>query len=180
MAQIKYLNGMGLKVMELCAKRKYFLIGRVPINDLFIDDMCVSRFHATIFRYNNDFLLIDHSANGTYYNPKREEFGSETLVGSVMGSVAFQSFKSQVDSEANSMNESVRELKRSEEEGDVPKIPDFVPHKFKKLEDIEYIIKMIEDEEQIGMLRSCARRLEGEGYIGIPISNGIKTLKVMI
>ncbi len=49
-------------------------IGRSPQNDLFLDDVTVSRHHARILRDDQDFLVEDlNSLNGTYVNRKRIE-----------------------------------------------------------------------------------------------------------
>lgn len=51
-----------------------FTIGRSPQNDLFLDDVTVSRHHARILADAEGFLVEDlNSLNGTYVNRKRIE-----------------------------------------------------------------------------------------------------------
>ena len=49
-------------------------VGRVPDNDIQLDDFTVSRQHAVLVRESNDWLLRDlGSLNGTYVNNERVE-----------------------------------------------------------------------------------------------------------
>ena len=51
-----------------------FTVGRSPQNDLFLDDVTVSRHHARIVLDSDGFLAEDlNSLNGTYVNRKRIE-----------------------------------------------------------------------------------------------------------
>ena len=56
------------QVLDVCVDKDYFLIGRRDENDLIVLDELVSRFHATIFCYNNGLYILDHSRNGTFYS----------------------------------------------------------------------------------------------------------------
>jgi len=56
------------QTLDICVDRDYFLIGRGVGCDLVIRDVRVSRFHATIFRYEQGLYLSDHSMNGTSYD----------------------------------------------------------------------------------------------------------------
>src|SRR5919206_3197662 len=50
------------------------LIGRSPDNGVFLDDVTVSRKHATLVQRNGDFYIEDEgSLNGTFVNRKRVE-----------------------------------------------------------------------------------------------------------
>ena len=52
-------------------------VGRFPENDIELDDITVSRRHATIHRVGSGFLVRDAgSLNGTYVNQRRVEEGS--------------------------------------------------------------------------------------------------------
>jgi hypothetical protein len=46
-------------------------IGRDPTNGLVIASQHVSRLHARLFHRQEKFILVDHSANGTYLVPER-------------------------------------------------------------------------------------------------------------
>jgi pSer/pThr/pTyr-binding forkhead associated (FHA) protein len=49
-------------------------VGRVPDNDIQLDDFTVSRQHAVLVREGSDWLLRDlGSLNGTYVNNERVE-----------------------------------------------------------------------------------------------------------
>ncbi len=51
-----------------------FTVGRSPQNDLFLDDVTVSRHHARVMVDADGFLVEDlNSLNGTYVNRKRIE-----------------------------------------------------------------------------------------------------------
>ena len=53
-------------------------IGRAPANDIFLDDVTVSRAHATIKRVGGEFLFTDSgSLNGSYINS--QQTSSHTL-----------------------------------------------------------------------------------------------------
>lgn len=54
------------RVLDVCVDKDYFLVGRRDENDLTVLDEMVSRFHATLFSYQNSLYIIDHSTNGTY------------------------------------------------------------------------------------------------------------------
>jgi hypothetical protein len=62
-------------------------IGRSPDNDIFLDDVTVSRKHAVLLRRGDEFFIEDlGSLNGTYVNRKRIESarlesGDEVQVG---------------------------------------------------------------------------------------------------
>ena len=54
------------EVIELSSTRPILTIGRKSTNDLTLNDSKASRFHARIELRDNEFLLIDHSKNGTF------------------------------------------------------------------------------------------------------------------
>jgi ABC transport system ATP-binding/permease protein len=60
-------------------------IGRAPENDVVLDDLLVSRFHAILRRSDNRWELVDsNSANGTYVNGNRISsavIGADDVVG---------------------------------------------------------------------------------------------------
>ena len=63
-------------------------IGRSPYNDIFLDDVTVSRKHAVLSQNGNQFLIEDlGSLNGTFVNrrriesPTRLESGDEVQIG---------------------------------------------------------------------------------------------------
>jgi hypothetical protein len=69
-------------VVEMPAGKNRLTVGRVPGNDLVVDDGAVSREHAEFIRRKGTIYLVDHSTNGTYVRPgvgkvrhlHREEF----------------------------------------------------------------------------------------------------------
>ena len=67
------VKGIGVgQTFSLVAKK--VSIGRDPTNDIFLDDVTVSRQHAQIRKKNGDHEIIDTgSLNGTYVNKKRVE-----------------------------------------------------------------------------------------------------------
>jgi hypothetical protein len=63
-------------------------VGRSPDNDIFLDDVTVSRKHAVLAQNGNEFLIEDlGSLNGTFVNrrriesPTRLESGDEVQIG---------------------------------------------------------------------------------------------------
>ena len=60
-------------------KEKDVLIGRDPGNDIFLDDITVSRRHAQIKRHGDQLHIVDvGSLNGTYLNRERVDRGRLT------------------------------------------------------------------------------------------------------
>lgn len=60
-------------------------IGRSPENDIVIDDIYSSRFHAQIIKKNDNFLIKDlDSANGTFLNSHKIEKESELKNGDIV------------------------------------------------------------------------------------------------
>ena len=154
----------GTKTFDLCKDKPYFLIGRHPKTDLSLMNKGVSRFHATIFKYCDRLWIIDHSQNGTFYNPLKKEFKDHTRLENSAASASFIGFKSgylDVSSRAD--------LLHSQDRKALPNLLDFVPGKFAEREDIDYILTMISHDEQAGFLCTCARRLSKQGFIGLPL-----------
>jgi len=69
-------------VVEMAGDQSRLAVGRVPPNDMIVDDGAVSREHAEFLRRKGSIYLVDHSTNGTYLRPQfgkprhlhREEF----------------------------------------------------------------------------------------------------------
>lgn len=154
------------KSIDVCTDKAYFLIGRHLEADLCILDQLVSRFHATIFREGEDFVLVDHSLNGTFYNLEANKFNGGSRVVSVANSEVFTSNKSRL------------EVLAQERKLELPKIPGYQPSKLAKREDVEYLLAMINDPEQAKLLASCGRRLVSGAYIGIKTLGRIMPLQV--
>jgi len=79
------LNSMVIDSREL--DQDEITIGRDPFNDIVIDNPATSRFHATIYRENGNYIIQDlESSNGTFINnfvtdSKILEVGDEILIG---------------------------------------------------------------------------------------------------
>jgi adenylate cyclase len=56
----------GKRMIELGESTGIFALGRDAANDLVIADRMASRMHARIERRRDNFVLVDHSSNGTY------------------------------------------------------------------------------------------------------------------
>ena len=56
----------GKRMIELGEAVAIFALGRDSANDLVIADRMASRMHARIERRRENFILVDHSSNGTY------------------------------------------------------------------------------------------------------------------
>lgn len=56
----------GKQMIELGESTAIFALGRDAANDLVIADRMASRMHARIERRRDNFILVDHSSNGTY------------------------------------------------------------------------------------------------------------------
>ncbi|MEA2627045.1 MAG: adenylate cyclase [Candidatus Binatota bacterium] len=54
------------QVIEFPSDKKTLAIGRIPGNDVVVDDAAVSREHAEITRRKGSFIFVDRSTNGTY------------------------------------------------------------------------------------------------------------------
>lgn len=135
-------------------EKRFYQIGRHPSNDLKIyNDDAVSRFHATIFKLNDDYYLLDHSLNGTHYNAEEPCFDKGTRLESVLETSKFQ--------------ESVAGLKKQIKEKKVPKIPGFKPHAFENDRDIAYLLIMIHVPEEAALLASCGVQLADNSFIKI-------------
>ncbi len=79
------LNSMVLDAVEL--NKDEITIGRDPFNDIVIDNPAISRFHATIYKDNENYIIQDlESSNGTIINNfvinrKILEVGDEIIIG---------------------------------------------------------------------------------------------------
>ncbi len=60
-------------VIEISQQRPSVTMGRQSHNNLVVEDSRVSRSHARIVLRQNQFILIDHSTNGTYVFIKGEK-----------------------------------------------------------------------------------------------------------
>jgi adenylate cyclase len=56
----------GRKEVYMDKDKPALTLGRLPENDLIVDDGIASRFHARIEYHRGKFVLIDQSSNGTY------------------------------------------------------------------------------------------------------------------
>jgi len=56
----------GARMIELGVSTSLFALGRDATNDVVIADRMASRMHARIERRRDNFILVDHSSNGTY------------------------------------------------------------------------------------------------------------------
>ena len=56
----------GTRLIELGESTAIFALGRDSTNDVVIHDRMASRMHARIERRRDNFILVDHSSNGTY------------------------------------------------------------------------------------------------------------------
>ena len=56
----------GTRMIELGDSTAIFALGRDATNDVVIADRLASRMHARIERRRDNFILVDHSSNGTY------------------------------------------------------------------------------------------------------------------
>lgn len=157
--------------IKVCRKKNYFTIGRAPENDLALPEKfsTVSRFHATIFKNSGNYYLIDHSANGTHYNPEEETFDNNTQLdpfNSAKVTIYNKKIKTKSDLE-DSLDISQSEMIEEQESPWVPKIPNFVEHGFREEKDVKDLIDCINDPEQADLLKHYARRLVDDSYIGI-------------
>lgn len=158
------------KSQDLCLDNLYFTFGRGDDNDLQVKNHFISRYHATIFRIEevgvkrDGFYLIDHSLNHTYYNPQKKEFSHKTKLGNSTHSTLFKSY---VKTAQHKNEISVAKTLPIEKDNPqhIGRIPDYVPHKFKKKEDIHYLIEMINDREQVILLAACGCKVDNGGYI---------------
>ncbi len=62
----------GSRMIELGESTGIFALGRDAANDLVIVDRMASRMHARIERRRDNFVLVDHSSNGTYVRVEGE------------------------------------------------------------------------------------------------------------
>jgi adenylate cyclase len=62
----------GNRMIELGESTGIFALGRDAANDLVIADRMASRMHARIERRRDNFVLVDHSSNGTYVRVEGE------------------------------------------------------------------------------------------------------------
>lgn len=78
-ASVSQKKGPRLKIkfrdttMEISQSRPSVTMGRQSHNNLVVEDSRVSRSHARIVFRQNEFVLIDHSTNGTYVFIKGEK-----------------------------------------------------------------------------------------------------------
>lgn len=61
-------NQKGYKVVDF---KEDITIGRDPENDIIVDDASISRYHASIKKIGDGFVLIDSSSNGTFVNGEK-------------------------------------------------------------------------------------------------------------
>lgn len=66
----KMEDGRSVKKYNLIEKTN-FTVGRMFDNDLVIDNIYISRYHANIYQIKNNVVITDkHSKNGVYVNNK--------------------------------------------------------------------------------------------------------------
>lgn len=161
--------------MDVCKDKKYFQMGRHEGNDLVINSLWVSRFHAMIFRKNGEFYLINHSANGTFYDTdgffrENSRFRDDSKL---QDATCKDDFKKYVASHY----EAAQEQKRAKNgKATIDTIPGFKKHELTDTEKVKYLIDMVNDSEGRDLLASSGVRLEHESYIGFPTSRGFLPL----
>ena len=80
MAQLIINLSHGREIVDVCKYKDIFQIGRSYGNDLILQNIDVSRFHATIFRCEGLLYLINHSLNSTFYSADKSPFSPETRI----------------------------------------------------------------------------------------------------
>lgn len=169
--------------LPICEDKKYFQIGRHLENDLYFEDERVSRFHSTIFEDQGNYYLLDHSLNGTFYNPDSITFGKESRVIEITGTVLFKDIRDTMhesdkleDIADSKVNKSHRLFKQEQESRRVSPLIDYQPNDFAKPGDVKYLLDMINDPEDVKLLISQAKYLQHEGNIGIATTYGFQCL----
>jgi len=153
-------------------QKGYTLIGRHPANDVKIYDDLISRFHATIFLDDSSYYLLDHSLNGTFYPVGRAgPVDFERRVDTALGTAIFLEFKTDYPVSITSEHGSHKEARREQSNPQVPRIIGYVPHGFEEMDDIEYLLHMIEDSGSRNLLVPIARRMEHETILSIGVSH---------
>lgn len=162
---------------DVCTEKDYFRIGRHEENDLVIEIVELSRFHAMIFRYRGSLHVIDYSYNGTRYNQDIPNFNEKSVLGNIAKTNSFERWKTQIGigrSEAAFKTEDIQnfnplQMPKGTPEGrkleKLNRINRFEPHRFAEPEDIEVVMTMLSDEEGLASLASQAKKINGRGYI---------------
>lgn len=71
-------------LQSMLSDKSTVTIGRDNSCDIVVDDMSVSRKHATVKKLENRYMVFDHSLNGTYINGKKIGSKSELREGDVL------------------------------------------------------------------------------------------------
>ncbi len=148
--------------------RCYTTIGRHPEADIFLPpekySALVSRFHATIIASMGELYLIDHSFNGTFYPVDRAgPIEHTTRVMSAYSTHVFAEQKKEMKQRWTS-----HLLADVEQYGEaVPRMPGYVEHGFKDIDNIEYLLRMIENTEQRELLLPAGRKMSPETILAI-------------
>jgi len=148
--------------------RCYTTIGRHPETDVFLPpekySAAVSRFHATIVASKGGLYLIDHSFNGTFYPVDRA--GPIEPTARVVNAYSTNTFTHQKKKMVHGWASHL--LADAEQYGEaVPRMPGYVEHGFADVDDIEYLLRMLGNDEQKELLLPVAREMTTETILAV-------------
>lgn len=168
--------------------RGHWLLGRALECDIRLPDTGISRFHATVFRHEHRFLVLDHSLNGTHLCRETEAPSAATRLPTVSqmspqestpemisGLSASQPPLSRDTAEIDlddlqaqytrapsvppDVNKSHLAFRRQEKSSRLPRVAGYVPHGYHAPEDMRPLLEMIYSADGVETLASMARIL---------------------
>ncbi len=147
----------------------YTTIGRHPKADIVLPPEFysphISRFHATVITHLGERYLLDHSFNGTYYPVERAgTIDPSTRVATAFSTKEFANYKGKMH-EKWFLSQRLADTEQAGEQ--VPRMPGYVEHGFADIDDVEYLLRMIEDPDQRELLLPAARKMATETILAI-------------
>ncbi len=169
-------------VTELAlAERMHWTLGRGGECDLQVIDPGVSRFHATIFNFDQQFYILDHSLNGTHLTGGAGVISDATRVPSFSPSDApnrkprgksvnmHDTHELQAIADEHlqpehfpALHQSHIELRMEQSSSRLPRMAGYRAHALCAPEDMQPLLKMVYSADDVRTLISMSRRMKPE------------------
>lgn len=182
MAKIVYDHAGEHGEQEICADKPNFFMGRHPGNDLVVDHLGVSRYHAAIFRQGEDYWIVSYGPNGTLYNPGEARFSSEHFIEDVRATKTYCQLKKiaereMADAIVAQMRGAAAELMKDQPEA-VATIGLGVSVPRTEVRDIDIIKNILGNSLRAKMLSCEAKKLEDRSFIAMPAVRHMNNMSV--
>ena len=167
-------------VIELAlSERMHWTLGRGGECDLQVVDPGVSRFHATVFSFDQRFYMLDHSLNGTHLTKGAGIISEATRVPSFspsslldhkprVKSVNMQdthelqavSDEYQEKEKYPALHQSHIELRMEQSASRLPRMAGYQAHTLCVPDDMQPLLKMVYSADEVQILVSMSRRMQ--------------------